>query len=255
MNLSKLTIYLIQLLKTILSKLDQETYHSETDLELKEEPVQEEEIEEEEIEEEDEPVVVKEVRTFKIDWGFIQTLEGFETRGYVPVEENERDNKVKSGVTIGSGFDLGQHTSTYVKTMQFSPEIEKRLLRYVGLKGEDARQALRDMPLILSVEEATEINKKVKNDKAVEAAMLYNRDSDLDFYDLDSAPQTVIMSVAFQYGDPSRRTPNFWKGVTRGDWDKTIWNLEHFGDIYKTRRKKEAKLLRSYVKNLNRGVS
>jgi GH24 family phage-related lysozyme (muramidase) len=53
----------------------------------------------------------------------------------------------------------------------------------------------------------------------------------------------VVASVAFQYGDLSRRTPNFWRQVTSGDWDAALNNLRHFGDKYPTRRNKEADLL------------
>ena len=77
---------------------------------------------------------------------------------------------------------------------------------------------------------------------------MYNRDSELNFHALDGPVQTVIMSVAFQYGDLSRRTPNFWRVVTQGDWEKMLWHLENFGDIYKPRRLREAKVIRTYLK-------
>jgi type VI secretion system secreted protein VgrG len=39
-----------------------------------------------------------------IDFSFIGQLEGNKTEGYVPDPENSN-----SGVTIASGFDIGQH--------------------------------------------------------------------------------------------------------------------------------------------------
>jgi len=166
----------------------------------------------------------------------------------VPKEEDAGSNRVKSGVTIASGFDLGQHSQKYLTKLGLSSELRKRLEPYMELKGETAKQALRAAPLYVTKAEAIAINKAVKLDKAEEAANLYNRDSELVFTSLDGSIQTVIMSVAFQYGDLSRRTPNFWGVVTKGDWNRAVWHLENFGDRYKTRRKKEAKVLRSHLK-------
>ena len=186
--------------------------------------------------------------TVDIDWEFIAQLEGFETIGYIPPEEKGSKNKVKSGVTIASGFDLGQHNLNYLQKVGFSGTLLAKLAPYMGLVGESAKKTLENNPLQVTHEEALEINRRVKGDKAKEAAKLYNRDSELNFYNLPSVYQTVVMSVAFQYGDLSRRTPNFWGKVTKGDWRGAEWHLRHFGDKYKTRRNREAKLLRSYLK-------
>src|SRR5690606_10431386 len=112
----------------------------------------------------------------------------------------------------------GQHDIKYLDKLKLPVKLYQKLEKYMGLKGIAARAFLTDNPLILTEEEALLINKKVKNDKALEVAALYNRDSKLKFNSLDGALQTVIMSVAFQYGDLSKRTPNFWRVVTSGDW-------------------------------------
>lgn len=185
-----------------------------------------------------------------IDWSFIRSLEGFETKGYVPKETNERVNRVVSGVTIGSGFDLGQHRLEYLKELNLSKNLIKKLKPYIGLKGKEAEEKLKHFPLVLTETEANAIDKAVKKDKALELIELYNKHTEgkIDFYSLDKAVQTVIMSVAFQYGNLPTRTPNFWKVVTSGDWERAVWHLENFGDSYRTRRRKEAKLLRNYLK-------
>ncbi|MCZ6804491.1 MAG: pesticin C-terminus-like muramidase [Proteobacteria bacterium] len=59
--------------------------------------------------------------------------------------------------------------------------------------------------------------------------------------------QTVVASVAFQYGDLESRTPNYWQQVTTGDWPAALYNLRNFGDRYPTRRNKEADLLESWL--------
>jgi hypothetical protein len=59
--------------------------------------------------------------------------------------------------------------------------------------------------------------------------------------------QTVVASVAFQYGDLSLRTPNFWQQVTTENWQAALANLQDFGDKYPTRRNKEADLLAQWL--------
>ena len=64
-----------------------------------------------------------------------------------------------------------------------------------------------------------------------------------NFESLPSNKQTAIASVAFQYGDLAKKTPNFWQYATSGNWDSVKRELNDFKDKYPTRRKKEAALL------------
>lgn len=189
-------------------------------------------------------------REVDIDWKFIQTLEGFELEGYVPKETNERTNKVVSGVTVGSGFDLGQHSLAEIKELNFNKRLHDKLVPYVALRGLKAKNKLKEQPLKLTLKQATELDKKVKGSKVEQAAELFNKHSNLDFYDLPRPVQTIIMSVSFQYGALNKRTPNFWRVITNGDWTKAVWHLEHFGDSFKTRRRKEAALLKEHLTNI-----
>lgn len=63
------------------------------------------------------------------------------------------------------------------------------------------------------------------------------------FEKLPDECQTVVASVAHQYGNLSTRTPHFWHQCTTGDWHDAYNNLMHFGDHYTDRRHKEAHLL------------
>jgi GH24 family phage-related lysozyme (muramidase) len=182
-------------------------------------------------------------KNFNIDWSFIRSLEGFKLNGYVPKETAEKNNKVVSGVTIASGFDLGQHSTAEILFMNFPKPLKDKLIPYAGLKGKEAKKVLSEIPLRLTQEEAELVDIKVKEAKARKIAEAYNKSSELDFYSLPSEAQTVIMSVAFQYGDLKSRTPNFWRIITKGDWDKAVHHLKNFGDVYKTRRRKEAAYL------------
>jgi hypothetical protein len=64
-----------------------------------------------------------------------------------------------------------------------------------------------------------------------------------DWPDLTDRQQTVVMSVAWLYGRPWDRCPTFWKHATAGRWDDVIAELRDFGDVYSTRRGKEADYL------------
>ena len=56
---------------------------------------------------------------------------------------------------------------------------------------------------------------------------------------------TVVASVAFQYGDLESQTPNFWRQTTNNQWMEAYNNLLNFGDIYTSRREREAEYLKA----------
>ena len=176
-----------------------------------------------------------------VDWRFIQALEGFTTQGYVPYSTDSG----QSGVTIGAGFDIGQHSKAELYKFNFSIPLLTKLLPYVGAKGATAKILLNKTPLVLMDAEAQELDACVRKvyEQAVEDE--YNDNSDIDFCSLDSAKQTVIMSVGFQYGSIKDKCPHFFDAITKGDWALAVSELENFGDVYSTRRHKEAALLQS----------
>ena len=173
------------------------------------------------------------------DFSFIQNLEGTKNQGYVPTQ----DGKVlgKSGVTIASGFDLGQRRNADL--IGLPGDLIKKLQPYLGVKGEDALK-LNAKDLNLSDDEVATINKFAKNDSLKNLNNLFRNETGESFYSIPKEAQTVVASVAFQYGDLSKKTPKFWKAVTNGKWNDAIAELENFGDKYNTRRNKEADLLR-----------
>lgn len=178
-----------------------------------------------------------------IDWAFIERLEGYSTVGYVP-RNNNGEPLGQSGVTIASGFDLGQHNRDYLVRIGLPTYLVDILAPYTGLKRYDAINYLNAHPLSLSDSDTRLINQKVKPDKAQSIINTYNAASSVRFEQLPKGAQTVIASVAFQYGNNlARRTPTFWGLVIRQDWDGTIRELRDFGDAYSTRRNQEADYL------------
>ena len=183
-----------------------------------------------------------------IDFTFIETLEGNTNSAYVPDPENSQ-----SGVTIGCGFDLGARSCCELE-LAFEPILAKKLLPYAGLQKDQAKEALLDSPLSLCETEVSQINQYAKQQAMTKLEYLWEEShAFLPFDYLPSPCQTVIASVAFQYGNLSIRTPNFWRQVSRGDWFGALENLRDFGDMYTTRRNKEADLLESWLIKGERG--
>lgn len=180
-----------------------------------------------------------------IDFGFIAKLEGFSLEGYVPEPDG---GAIESGVTIASGFDLGQRSDKDLEALPFLLHI--KLQPYAGITGKDAQQLIEKAPLSLSYDECVLINQHVHR-QSVEFLLADWRRSKTPtpFTALADECQTVIASVAFQYGHLPSRTPNFWRQVTIGKWWEALANLRDFGDRFPTRRNKEADLLERRLTN------
>ena len=175
-----------------------------------------------------------------IDWDFILNKEGFKTTGYVPDAENSN-----SGVTIASGFDLGQKDESDLQGL--SPDLIELLRPYLGIKGADAQSLASN--LTVSEEQAKAINEFAKSKELVGLKEKWLKKTGKSFDDLPMNEATVIASVAFQYGDLESRTPNFWNQITSGDWEGAVKNLNDFGDRYGTRRRSEAEYYLSKKKS------
>ena len=173
-----------------------------------------------------------------IDYKFIAELEGSRRVGYVPDAENSN-----SGVTIACGFDIGCRSLIDLKLL-FNDDIVAKLAPYCGYTGRDAVEFLSENPLEITKGDEIKINMTVHKfmSRNLAKAWFY-ADAYDNFHDLSDECQTVVASVAFQYGRLEVATPNFWRQVTTGDWGAALENLRNFGDRYPTRRNKEADLL------------
>lgn len=187
------------------------------------------------------PQVQRPAQGTAVDLNFLKGVEGFKTDGYIP---KKKDGTVlgQSGVTIASGFDLGQHTAKEIQEL-VGPELAKKLVPYAGLKLDQADKFLAANPLKLTRAEADQVNAAVKPAKIKAVATEYEKATGKVFGNLPPEWQTVIASVAFQYGDLPRKTPNFWRQITTEDWQGAYENLRKFGDDYGERRNQEADLV------------
>lgn len=177
-----------------------------------------------------------------IDYKFISNLEGgSKTVGYVPAVSVS-----KSGVTIATGFDLGQRKESDLKTLGFTSSLIKKLKPFLLVKGTEAKELLKKTKLVITSTEANTIDKAVKLSHVSRLKAKYNSaaKNSKKFGDIPTQAQTVIASVSFQYGtNLDLSTPNFWKAVISQDWTEAVKLLKNFGDAYPTRRNKEASLL------------
>lgn len=182
---------------------------------------------------------------FAIDWDFIAAHEGARvTRGYVPGVGTS-----KSGVTIGTGVDLGQRKAQEIDKWDLSPELRQKLRGYCGLIGADAAALLKARPLEVTPDEARAI------DDAAAVPLFDILQSGYDaaagagaFAALPKAARTIIASVAYQYGPRlSGRTPRFWQAATTKNWKQCVVELQNFGDAYGRRRQDEARYLQAAI--------
>jgi type VI secretion system secreted protein VgrG len=175
----------------------------------------------------------------RINFEFIKQLEGSRKDGYVPVPDDSQ-----SGVTIGSGFDIEARSLTDLKILGLPDELIKKFSPYVQVKKQEAVALLKDTPLSITNEEQTLLEQLVKKSETDKIVKWYNSsDSSIKFECLPEEAQTVIASVAYQNGYLPNETPFFWKQAVEQDWISMNENLMDFGDDFKTRRRKEAKLI------------
>ena len=179
---------------------------------------------------------------------FLGPLEGAGvTRGYVPCDKAGRPLGV-SGVTIGTGVDLGQQTGAGLLDMGVPHAVVKKLLPYIGLKKAAALAAIKAQPLVLTPAEVAAIDDAVFARYVRDIEARYNKDNPASpFADSPPEAQAVLVSILYQRGLGSPKNyPNTWKLLLAGDWPGAAAKLCNWAlwDGYQTRRAAEGKLLK-----------
>ena len=105
----------------------------------------------------------KSTSTPLIDLLFVQCHEGFLCCGYVPIDSKNGEVLGQSGVTVGSGVDLGSKDKPYF-TGIVSSSIIAQVEPYLGLKRNDAACAAIERPLDMSCFDAAQLTSAVKDD-------------------------------------------------------------------------------------------
>jgi hypothetical protein len=195
-----------------------------------------------------------------IDYRYIERVLGrFEgkaiTRGYIPCQRgtwypggaDKGEILGQSGVTIATGIDLGQQTERGFTGLPAA--LLDKLRPYVGLKKQEAKTALIKSPLLLSVEEAEQIDELIHKRYIDETAALFG-------FTFEGAPkqaQAVAVSLHYQFGFPARKESpalgKAWEAMRRGAYREAaaalrtveLWSPAH--RVYMIRRQAEAALL------------
>ena len=187
--------------------------------------------------------------------------EGFTLCGYVPIKPKTGEVLGQSGVTIGAGVDLGSKSSSSFASL--SKTLVQKFKPYFGLKTNRAACAAIERPLNLTLEEANDLTDFVTNDMVNQVSNKYDKEKStkaLAFASLPRGIRTAIMSVWYQFGNPSRY-PKFWDFVKKNDWKEAIKELRNVysnpkeqttGDL--RRRNNEADIMEATLVKCNRSV-
>ncbi|MDQ3303271.1 MAG: pesticin C-terminus-like muramidase [Actinomycetota bacterium] len=183
------------------------------------------------------------VQPYAVDSGFIGRQEGFRLDAYVPDPLFSM-----SGVTVGTGVDIGQRSVADIQALDIPEGLKQKLIPYAGLKRQDAVNFLANRPLRLTADEAYALDTAVAQEIFGDVATLYDAASEASFLELPLEARTAIGDLAYQYGpNLAQRTPDFWGDVTQGRWDEATQTLRDFGDRYPDRRNEEAALLEEAI--------
>lgn len=190
-----------------------------------------------------------------IAWGFIEALEGWSVRGYVPTDAAGRVLG-RSGVTVGAGVDLGQWSADQLRRRGVPAALVERLAPWLGVRGAAAKRIAGD--LVLTEAELVQLTAPIRSSIVAALAGRYDQAARrarflawgvdplraMTWSDLPVELRTVVASVGFQYGPALyQAAPNFWRQATTGDLVGLVANLRDFGDRYPTRRNREADFL------------
>lgn len=156
-----------------------------------------------------------------------------------------------SGVTVATGIDLGQRSLSELKSLGLSEPLIKKITPYLGKKDADARTLVKKKPLILTQEEADELDNIIAGSIGAEVNKKFMEATGQDIALLPSAAQTVIASLAHNFGpNLDKKIPTIWKAIVLGDWatvqDKlrnTKWKQPELA----LRRNREAEILSELV--------
>jgi hypothetical protein len=195
---------------------------------------------------------------YNIDFSVLEKSEKFKPEGYVPVctaASIKNKNPVcsgksvgdaigKSGVTIGTGVDLGQMNEYDLKRLKLPDYFYKTLKPYLGKRG---TAALKMPKLQLMGIDAKILSYRVKDKIISIIVKRYEEKSGKVFNSLSNNIQTAIIDYFYQYGQNSMLIAphkDLWEYITDNNWEKVVQFLDT-QEQYKDRRKREADFIRN----------
>lgn len=195
------------------------------------------------------PVYTDFIRQFLTRWETRQTV------AYIPCKrrnftgrnriEDCGDIMGASGVTVGTGLDLGQQSDADLRRMGIPDALIERFRPYLGRRREEAVDALARAPLTLTDAECDAVDAAVHADYIQRAAMAYDAEADEPFAGCPPEAQTVIVSLFYQLGAGKTRYPVTWRLLCEGDWAGAARELQTGFKRYANRRRDEGALLQN----------
>ena len=181
---------------------------------------------------------------------FLEEVEGKGfARGYVP-KDGRGEPLGASGVTVGTGVDLGQQSRASLLEMGVPQDLVDKLAPYLGQQRREAVCLLARRPLTLTQGEVDTLDAIVHARYIDETARLFGREA------FEAAPreaQAVAVSLHYQFGRPSRKDwpglGNTWRALQQGRYADAAARLRDLSDwapkhrVYRRRRGLEASLL------------
>jgi len=146
-------------------------------------------------------------------------LEGNVSEGYVP------KGRSNSGVTVGIGFDVGQHNPTDLEKMGLNTNLIAKLTPYLKKKGQAARDVLETVPLKLTEPEMEEVNRLALRSKYEKFEKNYPKYAKIP----DAGKRAVMFSAS--YLGALKRYETFRKEFDKGQNLKRAIKVGLFGKI------------------------
>lgn len=143
-----------------------------------------------------------------------------------------------SGVTVGTGVDLAQHTASELQSWGLDQATIDQLQPYLatgpGQQGPEGQAAVDALSanggLTLTQAQADALDSGAFTSIAMQVAANYNAANPgvNDFTSLPSAVQTVLVDIAYKYGPAG--APSFMSDADYGNWANAVAELQNFGD-------------------------
>ena len=153
-----------------------------------------------------------------------------------------------SGVTVGTGVDLGQTDAATLRGMGVPEALTTLFQPYLGKQDVAAVYALHAAPLSIGMSEADALDAAMLRHHVQKISARYDRDAGAGaFAELPWQAQAVIVSIQYQRGvnSPSKY-PNTWAALVRRDWADAAARLKNgaLWSGYQRRRALEGDILR-----------
>jgi hypothetical protein len=149
----------------------------------------------------------------------------------------------RSGMTIGTGVDLGQMNEYDLHRLRLPHDLYMKLKPYLGIRK---AEALKLPPLTLLAGEAKLLSDKVKLVIISKIIKRYEKESGKVFDSLSPKVQAAIIDYFYQWGpDGMLEKPHsdLWDSIKRNDWVSVTDFLDSLED-YAGRREQESDLIK-----------